>query len=475
MMAMAGLAILEGLGARPFGENQGVRPGGFLGNATDMGIVGLLGCAVLLPAAVWKRSAREIAGTCSGALIAVASGSRAVMLVLLAIGVAVLGYRAVVQWRTHRSLTPLAVLGGALTVTAVTAAAFPLVRDRILTSDTVTGRFELWAATWDLLRGQLWTGVGPGRFVDALPAVQTETFAVRVGTDYPADSPHLIVLQWGADGGVLLVLANLALCTAILWAGIRNLRRSTGADRLFLAGCLAAVSAFAAVLMTHVPSPGTIVIAGLSAGALAAAPSRSTAMAGKPGASRGRGPLAVVAGAAGCTLIGGAAVLAAAAELPLKSATDDIYAGNLIRASGSFDTAGRLRPWDGDVALLAGQSFAGRASAGDPAAGRLASSWAAASLERNPASVESLVSLAVGQLASGEVEEARQTLATARKLAPVNSQVWLQSGLAEQAAGDTALAVSSVEKAVSLTPDPVEELRVLGALRDELAARGTGP
>lgn len=168
-------------------------------------------------------------------------------------------------------------------------------------------------------------------------------------------------------------------------------------------------------------------------------------------------------------------MLAAAAELPLKSATDDIYAGNLTRASGSFDTAGSLRPWDSDVALLAGQSFAGRASAGDPAAGRLAASWAEESLKRNPASVESLVSLAVGQLASGEIEQARQTLATARQLAPVNSQVWLQSGLADHAAGDTARAVASVERAVSLTPDPAEELRVLDVLRNELAAQGTGP
>ncbi|MET3165091.1 UNVERIFIED_ORG: O-antigen ligase [Arthrobacter sp. UYEF10] len=475
MMAMAALAIIEGLGARPFGENEGVRPGGFLGNATDMGLVGLMGCTVLLPAAVWKRSAREIAGTCSGALIAVASGSRAVMLVLLGIGLAVLGYRAVVQWRTHRSLKPVAILGGALAVTALLATAFPLVRDRILTSDTVTGRLELWTVTWDLLQKHLLIGVGPGRFVDALPAVQTKTFAARVGTDYPADSPHLIVLQWWADGGVMLVLANLALCTALVAVAILNLQRSAGADRLFLVGSLAAVTAFAAVLMTHVPSPGTTAIAALSAGALAAAPARSTDTTRNPDASKGRGRLIQVAGAASCTLIGGAAVLAASAELPLKSAANDIYAGNLIRASGSFDTAGSLRPWDGDVALLAGQAFAGRASAGDPAAGRLAASWAAKSLKHNPGSVESLVSLAVGQLASGEVEQARHTLAFARQLAPVNSQVWLQSGLAEHAAGDTPQAVSSVEKAVSLTPDPAEELRILDALRHELAAQETGP
>ena len=314
----------------------------------------------------------------------------------------------------------------------------------------------------------------PGRATGPTPAIsRSGCWATYFG--YP-DERWLDIREIGALAPILRKRFDLALCTAVVWLGILNIRTSTGADRLFLLGCLAAVTAFAAVLMTHVPSPGTTVIAALSAGALAAAPPRSTHTADKPHrAPRGLGRTAVVASAAGCTIVGCGAVLAAAAELPLKSATNDIYAGNLTRASRSFDIASSLRPWDADVALLAGQSFAGRASAGDPAAGRLAATWAAESLHRNPASVESLLSLAVGQLAAGEVDQAQRTLAKARQLAPANSQIWLQSGLAEHAAGDTRAAISSVQKAVSLTPDPAEELKILYALQDEIAVQGTGP
>lgn len=119
----------------------------------------------------------------------------------------------------------------------------------------------------------------------------------------------------------------------------------------------------------------------------------------------------MVAGAAGCSLIGIAGLFAAAAELPFKTANNDVYAGNLNQASQAFETASSLRPRDADMAMLAGQS------------------------------------------------------------APVNPQIWLQSGLVEYAAGATLNAISMVEKAVELAPDATAERGVLAALQDELAAQ----
>ena len=76
-----------------------------------------------------------------------------------------------------------------------------------------------------------------------------------------------------------------------------------------------------------------------------------------------------------------------------------------------------------------------------------------------------MTSLAVGQMAAGELAAAGQTLEKARAAAPVNSQIWLQSGLAEYAAGRTGTAISYVERAVAFTPDPAEERAVLEAIR----------
>jgi len=476
MVLLAAAALLAAWGWNVMGDSDGFRFGATLGNATDLGIAGLTGCAVLVPRAVWTKAPWEIAGALSGAVVAVASGSRAVIVVLALLIVAVTAWLA---WQSNRSsrwrLGGLWLVG-AMTALAAAILALPDVRGRLLTIETVSGRTDLWAATWALIKQNWFLGVGPGHFVDALPPYQSEGFAARVGTDYPADSPHLIALQWLADGGVPLLLANLFLCGAVLWVGVRNIRASREVpDRLFLVGAMAAVCSFGLVLLTHFPTTATTIIAGLSAGALSGVGPSTAAREAK--AARKTSPaelkkkthnVTAIATPAllGClAIMAVAACTAAAAEFSLKAGNTAIRDGRLEDASMQFETAAALRPWDSDVALLAGQAFAGRAAAGDPASGAFAAQWSARSLLANPGSVESLTSLAVGQLAAGDVTNAQQTLSQARAAAPVNSQVWLQSGLAEYAAGRTDTALSYVERAASLTPDPEEERVILEALR----------
>ncbi|MHA7170245.1 O-antigen ligase family protein [Arthrobacter bambusae] len=467
MALLAVIACMEALGLRPLGESPDFRPGATLGNATDLGIVGLVGCSALLPRSVWKGERSSVVGAACGAIVAIASGSRAVMIVLAVVVLAVFAHRIVIRRnkgtskRTTHSLA--GILSGGLAVLAV----FPGVRERIFTTGTVTGRLDLWTATWSLIREHWLWGVGPGHYVDALPAHQTPGFAARVGTDYPADSPHLILLQWWTDGGLLLVAANLALCTAVVWVGIRNIKRATNLDdRLFLIGAMTAVAAFGAVLFTHFPSPGTTTLVGLLAGAVACRQANTSAKKTAPPRDLTRRPL-VTAAVVVSVLVLAAAIAASAAEVLLKRATDAVADGKLTDAGKLFDTAQALRPWDKDVALLAGQSFAGRAVAGDPQSGALAAEWSTRALGSNPNSVESLTSLAVGQLATGRVDAAQKTLDTARRLAPVNSQILLQSGIAEYAAGRPKDAISYVEKAASLTPDPEKENAVLAALYEQ--------
>jgi O-antigen ligase/Flp pilus assembly protein TadD len=480
MLLLAVLAVLEAFGLRVLGDSEEFRPGATLGNATDMGIVGLTGCAALLPRAIWLRRGWDILGAVSAGLVAVASGSRAVILVLGILVLAVIAWRELQRRRTTGArVAALWLLGGGASV-VLAVLAFPGVRERFFTAETVTGRADLWAATWALIQDNWLMGVGPGRFVDALPLFQSEAFAARVGTDYPADSPHMIPLQWLTDGGVLLLIVNVLLCAAVLRAGMRNIRAcGTEQDRLFFVGAMAAVFSFGLVLLTHFPTPGTTVIPGLFAGALAGvaaaspAPARSVrsvratpeATAANPFAKAGTwsaaGAMALMTIAAGA---------ASAAEIAMKRGQDAVVDGRLNEASEQFTAAANLRPWDGDVAMLAGQSFAGRAAAGDPRSGELAVQWSTRSLDSNPASVESLTSLAVGQLAAGNLEAAQQTLSTARGLAPVNSQVLLQSGLAEFWAGRHDIAIAYVTKAAALTPEPAEEQAILAKLREGTTA-----
>lgn len=53
-------------------------------------------------------------------------------------------------------------------------------------------------------------GTGPSR------RSHRPTFCAHVGTDFLADSSHMIPLQWLADGRVPLLLANLLLCGALV-------------------------------------------------------------------------------------------------------------------------------------------------------------------------------------------------------------------------------------------------------------------
>lgn len=482
MVLLAILVVLDAAGLS-LPDSTGFRFGATLGNATDMGIIGLTGTAVLLPLAVFRKSHWEIVGSAGGVTAAAASGSRAVLLVLAALVVAILVWRVMdgrgSGGRRVAGWWPLA----GLALLAVAVLSWPAARDRLFSSETVTGRMDLWAATWGLVKDNWVLGVGPGNFVDALPRYQGEAFAVRVGTDFPADSPHLIPLQWLADGGVPLLLANLVLCCAVLWTGIRNIRRSSDKDEaLFLVGAMAAACSFGLVLLTHFPSPGTSVIAGLSAGAIAAvvrSPAKQKAAALRPAAALRTVPRTVpqMARAASYVGAGGLIVLfvfAAAASLGerhMKAGDTAVRGGQLAAASSQFEIAQSLRPWDTDVALLAGQDFAGRAAAGDPESGKFAAEWSARSLWLNPGSVESMTSLAVGQLATGDVQAARDTLAEAREVAPVNSQVWLQSGLAAYAGGELDEAETFVERAVALTPNPAQLQPILTAIRQQTGQR----
>jgi O-antigen ligase/Flp pilus assembly protein TadD len=460
-------------------ESDGFRFGATLGNATDMGILGLTGCALLLPLAVRRRAPWAVMGSASGVAVALASGSRAVLLTLSVLVVATLAWRV----RESRGSGSRRIAGwwplAALALIALIVLILPAARDRLLITGTVTGRLDLWAATLGLV-GENWLlGVGPGHFVDALPRYQSEEFAARVGTDFPADSPHMIPLQWLADGGVPLLLANALLCFAVLWAGARNIRRNSDENEaLFLAGAMAAVCSFGFVLLTHFPSPGTTVIAGLSAGAIAAVVPGTAA--GKRGRNRPAAPprpknlptqraakIASWTAASGLALAAAFGAAASLAERHLKAADAAVRSGQLTEAATQFETAAALRPWDADVALLAGQAFAGRAAAGDPGSGTHAADWSARSLRLNPGSVESMTSLAVGQLATGDIDGAKATLAAARTAAPVNSQLWLQSGLAAYADGELDEAEDFVERAAALTPEPAQVQSILAAIRQE--------
>ncbi|MFJ4267028.1 O-antigen ligase family protein [Paenarthrobacter nicotinovorans] len=463
MLVLAPVAVAEAAGLRPLGGAGNIRPGATMGNATDLGLVGLVACLLLLPVSLWTKNRLVQAGAVAAGVVTVASGSRACMLVLLIAGIVVIGFKAFQLARSQKPVYAIAVLGGFLGTAAVLSWSIPSVAERLFSLETVTGRVYLWAASLQALSGNAVLGLGAGQFVDVLPSYLSDAFAENVGTEFPADSPHMILLQLLSAGGLFFLLSVSALVCLVIVLGIRRVRTaSTKEHKLFLTGALTATCAYGAALMTHFTSPGTTGLVCMLAGAI---------LGGTPGQERtwpirtGMVLNSVRLSAVGLGVVAAIfAAVAAGAELHMKAGADLAAKGNTTQASKEFDQAKALRPWDQDIDLLAAQSFAVRAVQGDGPAAGAAFTWASAAVERNPRSLEALTALAIGQLGTGDVAAAGKTLDDEIDRSPWTSEPYLLRGILKANEQDLAGAIADTERAAALTPKPERALSMLSEL-----------
>jgi Flp pilus assembly protein TadD len=284
-----------------------------------------------------------------------------------------------------------------------------------------------------------------------------------VGTEFPADSPHMILLQLASAGGLLFLLAAAVLMVIVIAAGISRIRCiPMNEHRLFLVGALTAVCGYGFALMTHFTSPGTTALVCVLAGAiLGRSPVREETTEARPGRVLHIARLT----AAGLALVGAiVAAVGASAELPMKWGTDLAARGEISQAAQAFEQSKALRPWDQDVDLLAAQAFAVRAVKGDATAGAAAVTWASAAVERHPSSMEALTALAIGQLGTGDVKAARKTLDSQIDRSPWTSEPYLLRGLSKASEQDLSGATADLERAAALTPKPERALAILSEL-----------
>ncbi|MFJ4264870.1 O-antigen ligase family protein [Paenarthrobacter nicotinovorans] len=473
IIVLAPIAVLESLGLRPLGGDGDIRPGATMGNATDLGLVGLVIFLLLLPQALWTKNRLVQCGALSAGLVTVTSGSRACILVMVVVGLLMVGFRGYRQAKGRRPVlavvvTVLGFIGGVAALVWL----MPAVSERLLSPGTVSGRLYLWDASLKILLQGNFFGIGGSQFVDVLPLHLSDEFARNVGTEFPADSPHMLPLQLLSAGGILLLIAFSALVCAVIVMAIGRIRTTTSSEqRLFLIGALAALSGYGLALLTHFTSPGTMalvcVLAGAVLGTDTARDETAPASQKKPMSVTFRRSMAGLA-LVGASLGGAAAI----AEVPMKSGTDLSAGGNVPQATKAFEAAKALRPWDMDIDLLAAQAFAKQAVQGNGPAAVATRSWAGSATERNPSSAETLTALAVGQLGTGDLPAARQTLDNLIERSPWTSEPYLLRGLAKASDQDLAGAIADVEHAAALTPKPGRALQLLSALYIEAGEPG---
>lgn len=470
-LVLAGLAVLELAGWSVTGVTTAERSGSVLGNATDQGLVAMMLALALAPRVldavapgrvddgpgvgarletVWLAVAGLV-----GALVTVAMSASRAALLLTALGLVAL---ALLRPGARRSVRAAgATVGGALVVLLGAALAIPAVRERLADATTVRSRLLQWDLTLDMVADRPWLGWGPSRYVDVVGRYETAAWTDHVGSDTAVDSPHNVLLQLLVAGGAPLFLVGLAIAGWSAWRVLAVVREAPA-----WAGVGLAVAAYGVGMLVNFPIAGSTCLAAFLAGALLAEPAGAGGPTWLPPARMAAAGAAAIALAAGCL-----------GDLRLQAGLDHLAAGRSTEAVASFDTAAGLRPGDGDTPMLAAQALARLASdTQDPVAAEATRRFAGESLALTPDTYAARLADAVADVASGELEQARETLDALVADFPRRGSVRVQRAIVRFGLRDVAGARADLDHAIDLDPRDRTARKVLRRIERRVAQLG---
>ncbi|HET6154563.1 MAG TPA: O-antigen ligase family protein [Marmoricola sp.] len=430
-LVLAALSILTVAGWSIEGASTESRTGSVLGNATDQGLVGMMLFAVLLAAALDRRTPLLIAGAVAGPVTVLLSGSRASLLAVVVV-------LAVQTYFRRKELVRVA--AGAIVALAALSLLLPQVRDRLGDRKTVTGRLLLWQQAGHVGLDRWWSG-GPSTFIDAVGKYRNENWVRDVGTQNPPDSPHSWVLQALVAGGIPLLLIALALAALLVRTGYRAVLSEQ--DPLTI-GAFSAMAGYGLALLPNFTIAGSTCLAAFLVGCLVASEAGRKEQVVWIRAISAVAALGVIAFTCG-----------AFAERSLETGIVASRHGEISQAHKAFETAESLRPFDGDIAMLASQALAGAANSRVPGAAAETELWARRSLARTPDTYASGLALAVAEVSTGDLADAHTELDRLITLYPTEPNARIQRGIVRFGQGDLAGARADLRLAQHLAPhDP---------------------
>jgi len=436
-----------------------------VGNASDVGVIGVVGFGMLIWYALQQSHWLFWTGAASAAILVGLTASRGAWLGLGAI-VIVGALLLIRQGRLRASWRASLVLVAAVVVVVVT----PLARSRglgtsALAGQTVTGRVLLWQETLSLWWHNALLGVGPSGFVDAIGRFHTEQWASQVGPDNPPDAPHNVILQVMASTG----LVGLAVAVAFAVVLARVLWRSrhdewTGGAFLAMGGALVCYQFHFTDLWNIVP---LLLIAGGALGAVGDGPpvvqrsgGRGKAVTPAPAGRTGAGWhwFTCVAGVAALLL----GIQTVVTETMFANALTNLQTGS-PQGMKQITTALHIKPQDPDLAWRAGHALTvlTQSSLASPSD---AVTVLTAACGRLPGSVECLNDLALANLRAGDAATASTLLQQSLAIDRVNVTTLLYMASARDALGDQTGAEQTLLQAASLRPvdpDPWTNLAIL--------------
>jgi len=439
------VSVLESWGLRPLPSDLS-RPGSLLGNATDQGAIGAA-CVLLLiiPALRTRRpflrgsTIVTFCGVGFGLATVLIAASRASLLALI-VGLAAIGGREILA-RTHKKVAVGAV-AAALGLLAGLALLSPALGPRLLGgsgfgSSTIGDRILIWGESLHLAVIHPVWGVGPSGFSDAIASVHDSSWFDSIGQSITLDSPHNILVQALMVGGPAL-LALVIVGIIFLVRAIFAKTRGSGSETDVAVSTAVALLSIVLVLLTHVTSPGTVLLAALLTGSLVStSASASRGLAGAKASDRRAAFERITSRATPWFRPTVSAVVlcwmflvatSLSGEIALSDGRIAAFTGDIETATASFARAGALRPWDVDTSITAAEALTARLDKGDKNALRPAVTWSTAALVRAPDSLPAAEASVTAHLAAGDLVQARTTLEHFTALMP--QQPWIAHRLA---------------------------------------------
>lgn len=457
------VAGLEAAGLRPIPTDLD-RPGALLGNASDLGVVGVIGICLFVPRlrnGIVKAPAAvgvvNILGMVSAVAIVVLSGSRGALLGA-AIGLLCL---IVVGVARHDRRPWWLLLAGVAGAILAGSALLPATRDRVsgadvMAAESASNRWELWGDAVQLIGQHPVLGVGASGFADAVTAVVGPSWHTATGIGGWIESPHMFPLQVAVAGGA----AGVAVIVALVVFVVLRIRRE-GPGGPFGVSAVVALVAGTATLMTHFTSPGTMLLLSVLLGSTIAAQATDSHR-----SAQVLGSFARVATWVALLAWSAFLVLAMAADHAFRSGIEAARAGDPLRAEDSFVLAAAMRPWDSDLPLMVAETMAAETEAyGSGALYATASDWAATAVSRLPASSRALKAQATIAQFDGDFAAGIASLERAAELSPTDPQVFHRLGGLYYLAGKAHRSLAALERAAELAPTDADIRETLDFVR----------
>jgi O-antigen ligase len=144
-------------------------------------------------------------------------------------------------WSKKKILGQVSMVGGIVVFLMGLAGIFqkgPLAHYLYKASVSIRGFY--WRAGADMFIHHPWFGVGPDRYGAWFRAYRADQYPLNYGYDITSTAAHNVVIQIFATCGIFVGLAYLGLLGFVVYRGIVAIKKNSGAERMLVAGLLAA-------------------------------------------------------------------------------------------------------------------------------------------------------------------------------------------------------------------------------------------